>query len=166
MGRYASQTTVPVASSRAEIESLMIRYNASEFTTGWKHDAAMIGFRLKGLFIRFVLPIPPKNERRFTHRKVRNRMVQATEAQAEKAWDQECRSRWRALKLVVQAKLEAVECGISTLEQEFLAFIVLPSEMTIGDWMTKHALPAIRQGQMPLALNSRRDDVQDAEVAN
>ena len=35
--------------------------------------------------------------------------------------DQACRQRWRALLLVIKAKLEAVTAGISTVETEFLA---------------------------------------------
>ena len=71
--------------------------------------------------------------------------------------EQEIKSRWRALALVVKAKLEAVECGISTLENEFLAFIVLPGvDFTIGDWMKENAMPAIRSGNVPLQLSGPR----------
>jgi excisionase family DNA binding protein len=33
-------------------------------------------------------------------------------------WEQACKARWRALLLVIRAKLEAVACGISTVEDE------------------------------------------------
>lgn len=56
-------------------------------------------------------------------------------------WEKACRQRWRALALCIKAKLEAVECGITTFESEFLAHIVLPS----GETMADRALPYIAQ---------------------
>jgi hypothetical protein len=39
--------------------------------------------------------------------------------------------RWRALLLIVKAKLEAVDSGIVTFEQEFLPHIVMPGGHTV-----------------------------------
>jgi hypothetical protein len=153
VGRYASDTTVPVERSRAEIEETLRKYGADEFHSGWKVNAAMIAFRLRDLFIRFVLPFPSRDEKRFTHKEDRwGQRKKLSDAQANKAYDQELRSRWRALLLVIKAKLEAVEIGISTIEREFLANIVLPSDITVGDWMMDQAIPAIKAGQMPRLL--------------
>lgn len=165
MGRYASDTSVPVEKSRAEIEQCLIRYGADEFHSGWQEGKAMIAFRIEGLFIRFILPIPDKKEKRFTHKKDRyGYETKRTDLQVENAHQQEVRQRWRALLLTVKAKLEAVECKISTLEQEFLAFIVLPNSMTLGEWVIENALPQIRSGKMPLMLSGPKvDDVQNAE---
>lgn len=135
MPRYAQTTEVPVERSRAEIEATLVRYKASAFSSGWQPGKAMIGFVINDLHIRFVLPIPDRSDKRFWVRRVRGQNVRATEAQAERAWDQEVRQRWRALCLVVKAKLEAVECGISTVEQEFLSFVVTNSGVTIGEWL-------------------------------
>jgi len=67
------------------------------------------------------------------------------------AAEQACRQKWRALSLVVKAKLEAVESGITTFEDEFLAHIVLPNGQTVGE----QALPRVREayatgGNVPL----------------
>ena len=166
MGRFASETTVPVSKSRAEIESTLIRYGATEFQTGWKQGAAMIGFKVRDLYIRFILPLPSRTDKGITHKQGRyGYLVKRTESQIEQAYQQEERQRWRALLLTVKAKLEAVECQISTLEQEFLAFIVMPNQMTVGEFVIDRALPAIRAGSMPLMLTGpKADDVQDAEV--
>lgn len=56
-------------------------------------------------------------------------------------WEKACRQRWRALALCIKAKLEAVECGITTFESEFLAHIVLPN----GETMADRALPYIAE---------------------
>ena len=60
------------------------------------------------------------------------RNASRTAADQQSAWEQACRQRWRALLLIIRAKLEAAEAGISTLETEFLANIVLPDGRTAG----------------------------------
>lgn len=159
MPRYASETSVPIERSRAEIEETLRRYGASEFHSGWKPDAAMIGFRIGDLFIRFVLPFPSRVDKRFTHKKIRGHEAKMSEQQQHKAYEQDLRSRWRALLLVIKAKLEAVECGISSIEQEFLSFIVLPNQQTMGEWIAETAMPAIRSGKMPLALTGPSEPI-------
>ena len=167
MPRYAKETTVPVERSRAEIEETLRRYGADEFHSGWKADAAMIAFRIQGLFIRFILPIPSKKEKRFTHKEDRYGYFKSlTEQQAHNAHEQEIRQRWRALLLTVKAKLEAVECGISTVEQEFLAFIVMQNDMSVGEWIAKEALPAIKAGGMPqVGFRPEPEPIRDAEFS-
>jgi len=165
--RYAKETTVPVERSRADIEETLRRYGATEFHSGWKATAAMIAFRLRDLFIRFVLPLPSKDEDRFRYKKDRSGLkVKRTELQQVKEWDQEIRQRWRALLLVVKAKLEAVECGISTLEQEFLAFIVMPNDLTVGEWLMNDALPQIKAGSMPKLLPAPPSEPAPGEVVD
>ena len=165
--RYAAQTEVPVEKSKAEIEQMLVRYKATSFVTGWNADSAMVEFRLRDLSIRFILPLPDRNEERFKKKIVRNHKKALTQLQSERAYEQEVRQRWRALNLVVKAKLEAVETGISTLEKEFLAFIVIPggNGVTIGDWVIENAIPAIKKGHSPLALAPKKtEEVDDAEI--
>src|SRR5262245_61801381 len=111
MTRFASDTDVPVERSRAEIERMIIRYGAS--ATGFLHsnESAIIVFEAKGRRIRFDLPLPRRNDERFTRTRV-NQHSAYTKRSPEKslaAWEQACRSAWRALALVIKAKLEAVE---------------------------------------------------------
>lgn len=163
MGRYAQNTTVTVERSRAEIEEMLMRYGADGFQTGWSNGRAMVAFHLKSLTIRFVLPIPDKTEKRFLerHNKRSGRLEKLSESISLRMWEQERQSRWRALCLVVKAKLEAVECGISTLENEFLAFIVLPDSTTFGEWVMENALPQIRGGTMPMLMGPRTVNAND-----
>ena len=166
MTRYAKETTVAVEKTRAEIEKTLIRYHATEFVSGWKPGGAMIAFKIGSLFVRFVLPLPGKGEKRFTHKADRygfDRELSAT--QAAKTWEQEVRSRWRGLLLNIKGKLEAVELGISTKEEEFLAHIVLPDDRSMGEWLIGEALPQIVAGNVP-QIGYRRPDggqTQDAE---
>ncbi len=166
MPRFAKETTVPVEKSRAEIEECLRKYGASEFHTGWKVDAAMIAFRYESLFVRFVLPLPKREERRFTHKTDRRYGYEAkrTDLQATKEWEQEIRQRWRALLLGIKAKLEMVECKISTVEQEFMANIVLPNDITLGDWIVSEMMPAITRGEMPKLLGHSPEPEPTSEI--
>ena len=53
---------------------------------------------------------------------------------------------------VIKAKLEAVEASITTIEQEFLAHIVLPSGSTVGEWAAPQLALAYERGQMPAIM--------------
>lgn len=138
MARYASETSVSVSASKAEIERILERYGAEQFMSGWNADQAMIAFSMQGRQIRFVLKMPSRSDRVFT---VTATGRDRSEDAARKEWEQACRQRWRALALVIKAKLEAVESGISVLEDEFLAHIVLPGGRTVSE----EVRPAIAQ---------------------
>lgn len=148
--RYAEATSVSVDASRAEIERTLRRYNAESFAYGWDRGKAMIEFAAEDRRIRFVLPLPDRHAREFTH--TPERRTARKPAQAEAAWEQACRQRWRALALAIKAKLEAVEAGISTFEDEFLAHVVLPDGRTFGSWATPEIARAYETGTMPPLL--------------
>lgn len=131
MARYAVSTEVPADRSRSEIERTLQRYGASHFAYGWGPDGATVGFTAAGRHVRFQLPMPDRDDPAFTRTET-GRDRSPTAAQA--AWEQACRSSWRALALVVKAKLEAVSAGITTFEAEFLAHIILPNGLTVGEW--------------------------------
>ena len=138
MSRYAQDTQVPADRSRAEIEKALLRYGADEFAYGWQSGQAVVMFTLDSLRIRFVLSMPSRDDTRFT--RTPTGKVRAHDA-ATAAWEQGCRQAWRALALVIKAKLEAVDSGIVTLVEEFAAHVVLPGGRSVGDVM----LPAIAQ---------------------
>lgn len=150
MSRFAASTDVTASRSRDEIERTLERYGADQFMYGWQDDAAVVGFRMQGLNIRFVLPLPAKDERRFTHHSKGARTAES----ALREWEQATRQRWRALALLIKAKLEAVESRISVIEDEFMANIVLPGAGggTVGDWMRPQIAEAYRIGAMPPLL--------------
>lgn len=150
MSRYAADTTVSADRSRAEIEGTLQRYGADGFMYGWDGDRAMIRFRMSGRFVRFVVDLPDRNARRFTHTPERG-TPRSAEA-AHKAWEQACRQRWRALALVVKAKLEAVDAGISEFEDEFLAYVELPDGTTAGEWIRPQIAASYESGAMPQPL--------------
>jgi len=150
MSRYAANTEVTSDKSRAEIERVLARYGADQFGYGWDRDKAMIAFRAHERQVRFLLPLPDRNddEFQFTPTKRDRRSPDA----AEREWEKACRQRWRALALVVKAKLEAVESGITEFEDEFLAHIVLPDGSTVGNFLRPQIAEAYSTGTMPSML--------------
>lgn len=131
MTRYAEQTTVPADRSLAEIESTLERYGATTFQYGRTEGRAVVAFSMAGREIRFILPLPDKGDVAFTRTP---RTGKAREpAAAKREYDQAVRQRWRALLLMVKAKLEAVDLGIVTFEDEFLPHTVLPSGRTVAE---------------------------------
>lgn len=149
MSRYADRTDVTSDRSRAEIERVLRRYGATAFVYGWDRLAATIMFELADRRVRFRLPMPDRNDRAFTHTPAKGQ--RRSEDAIEREWEQAQRQRWRALALVIKAKLEAVEAGITTAEQEFLAHICLPDGTTLGDWAQPQLAVAYRRNEM-LAL--------------
>ena len=147
--RYAEKTTVSDERTRGEIEMLVRRHGATEFMTGWsKSGRAIVGFRCSDRLVRFEMPRPREDDERFSFgaRRVGGRRVSASERTEQKI-QEEMRRRWRALLLVIKAKLEAVETEITTFEQEFLAHIVLPGGQTVGEQVTKHIAESYESGK-------------------
>jgi hypothetical protein len=152
--RFAEGTTVAAGRTRHEIEALLERYGATQFVSGWTELNAVLGFVMRDRQIRFVLPMPAATDEEFTHRRVNQTgtLQPRTDLQAKEAFSQEVSRRWRSLALIVKAKLEAVESGIVTFEDEFLAHTVLPDGQTAGEWLKPQVAEAYRIGAMPSTL--------------
>ena len=149
MTRYAENTTVSVEKSKAEIEKTLQRYGADQFISGWDRSKAMIGFTMSGRQIKFTLPLPDKTDSEFKETPTGK---DRSEAAALKEWEKACRQRWRALALVIKAKLEAVEVGITTIEEEFMAHIMLPDGSTVGEFISPQIQLAYEKRTMPNLL--------------
>lgn len=147
---YAEKTSVSVSKTKADIEDLVQKAGADQFVSGYKDDIAIIGFTLNNRQIRFVLPLPNKNDNGFWF--TPERKTKRTKEQAYAAWEQACKAKWRALYLIIKAKLEAVESGISTVEREFFYDIVLPDGKTVGQYMAPQIEEAYKTGDMPPML--------------
>ena len=131
---YAERTDVPVDRSKAEIERMLHVAGASQFATLMSQDKAAIAFTIGGRNYRFAVPLP--------------QFSKAIPGRSYVNLDQQKRQRWRALSLVIKAKLEAGRSGITSLETELLPYAVLPGGRTVAD----EALPALKR-----AYESGRD---------
>lgn len=149
MARYAAATEVPSDRSRSEIERTLRRYGATAFAYGWEGSQAQVGFKLADRQIKFRLPLPDPASEEFT---LTPTGKDRSESAAEAAYEQAVRQRWRALALVIKAKLEAVEAGISTVEQEFMSAVMLPSGQTVGEWLGPQLGAVYARESMPALL--------------
>jgi hypothetical protein len=128
---YAKRTRVPVEQSRNEIERTLTRFGATGFIYGWQEDRAVVGFQMADRHVKFILPMPKAGSDRD---------------------GAEARRRWRALVLVIKAKLEAVADGIAVFDNEFMAHIVTPDGTTLGEKMLPQIEQMYRSGKMPPLL--------------
>jgi len=139
---YAQNTKVPTSQTRAEIEQLLERHKAKQYGTAVDYDLlkARVQFRLQERIIRFVITLPdPKKIGR-----------------AERYLREE-RQRWRALLLVIKAKLESVENSIETFESAFLSQIVMPNDQTVADIVLPQIAESYKTGRMK-ALGAAPED--------
>ena len=137
-----------VARSKEEIERVLARYGADSFGYATEGNRALITFSMESRRIRMFLVLfefedfEPHPHTAETHRP----------GPAEGLRTGLSRALAVPLALIVKAKLEAVAAGITTLETEFLAHIVLPDGSTVGQVMLPQVDQAYRSGEMPPML--------------
>lgn len=147
--QYAAKTSVSIEKSQAEIQQTLGRYGVEDFGVLTRGGVGSVVFAHKGLTIQINVPLPSRGERQFTMTETGR---ERSEAQAVKAWEQSCKSRWRALLLAIKAKLEAVEAGISSIEHEFMPFIVMPDGRLLHEHVTPKLAEYAESGEMPQLL--------------
>lgn len=113
---YAERTKVPVAQTIAEIGKVVAKYGGDQFIYAVMDERLVVGFTSERRQVRFQVEQDPSD-------------------------GQTSRQRARALLLVLKAKLEAVESGVSVFEDEFLANIVLPD----GKLVAQHIKPYLTE---------------------
>jgi len=145
--QYARNTNVSVTQSQIEVQAILRRYGANRFGTMEDEKSAYLMFEYQGLLIQIQINMPSKDDfvRTPTGRPRNN-------AQIEREHEQAIKQKWRALVLAVKAKLEAVESGISTIEQEFLAFVMMPDGKPLADHLVPNLKKIVETGSMPKML--------------
>jgi hypothetical protein len=147
MPTYAKRTKVAPDRSRSEIERTLTRYGATGFMYGWSESGSVIGFMMKGKQYRVSVKLPKMDEYQPNAIGARR-----TAPQMKSSFESATRQRFRALALVIKAKLEAVESEISTVEIEFLPWMVLPNGQTVGQWLLPQIEAIQSTGKMPPLL--------------
>lgn len=130
--RFAEGTTVDAGKSRGEIDTYLTRRGATEFGFSVTPDLFGIQFRIRQRAVRFVIARPkggPPQKREAEERRI-----------------------WRALLLVLRAKFEAVDSGITTFDHEFLAHLVTAQGATVGDAVAPQLERVLAGEGAPLAL--------------
>ncbi len=146
--RYAQGTEVSADRSRSQIKTALMRGGATAFAYGQTSEppSARVMFEMTDRRFRFDLPLPKPSDREFTHTARGQRRAESARVNE---YQGEIRRRWRALLLVIKAKLEAVASGIATLEEEFLAHVVMPNGQTFYEWAKPQLEIVYAHGEMP-----------------
>jgi hypothetical protein len=137
---YAAETTVTVGRSQEEIVKTLMRYRVDQYSFGAGRTSAMVEFLISGYPVRIAVPVPARPEHPKMKSPTTGRMVDA-----EKAWDQVVRQRWRALLLLIKANLEAVEMNLLTVDQAFMAYLVTGDGKVLGDTVLPQYGRALKQ---------------------
>ena len=139
MATYAKGTGVSVDRTQAEIRKEVQRFGAEHFRFAEGPNYGLIEFVIgkdgaHQRWIRFRLNLPNKSDDGFWRTPVQK--FRRSAEQAHQAWEQACRESWRALLLLVKAKLAGVSAGITTVEEEFLAHTVDPlTDRTVFEYI-------------------------------
>lgn len=157
---YAAGTIVSAEKSRAELDTILSRHGATNrgIQCDDERGIAMAAFVINGHKYRIDIPMPVLTMDLPATERPRGWADWTSARRSEyvaKHWQQACRERWRTLVLTVKAKLEIARLGVSSIEREFLADLVLIG----GDTMHQHvgamleqAARGIGDGRMMLAL--------------
>jgi len=132
--RHAEEIPVSVEQTRTEIEEFLVKHGATNIRYGCDEQRAVLTFQLRDRHIRFIVPIPQQDA--FEFRLTADRRRRRAPAAQQRAWEQGIRTRWRALLLIIQVKLEAAAAGVVTLEDEFLAHTMLPGGKSVSEMVT------------------------------
>lgn len=143
--KYAAGTTVPVEKSRNELDALLQKYGATGFAYARRPGVEVIGFEYGQRTIQFTLTEPPRDE--YTRN---GRGYSRSTVDIDKHWEQAKRQFWRIFLMTIKAKMEAVECGIVTFEEEFLAHTVTPDGITVAQWLIPQLDAAYQTGHLPM----------------
>lgn len=130
--RYAEGTTVDSAKTRGEVDNYLHKRGAQEFGFSTTPAFFAIQFRIQARAVRFVIARPKAG------------------TPAKRTAEE--RRLWRALLLVLKAKFEAVDSGITTFDHEFLAHLVTAQGATVGDAIGPQLDRALAGEGAPLAL--------------
>lgn len=134
--QFAKTTTVSAKSSRDEIEATLLRYGVIKMATLQDGRGFAIGFELRGRRYRLEVPHPIRED-----------------FKNDSHFEQAIRTRWRVLLLLLKAKLESIECGLSTFEQEFLPQTILPgTNRTVSDYLPAEIERAYLENKTPQLL--------------
>lgn len=142
---YAATTNVSVSKTKGEIDGLLRKHRATGFGVFEEATRAILVFEMASRRIVFHLPLPNRDDKQF-HLTARHQRRSADAALA--AWEQACRSRWRALFLCIKAKLESIESGIESFEDAFLAHIQMPDGHSVSEHVRPRIAAAYESGTM------------------
>ncbi len=164
--RFAEGTEVQVSKSRDELERLLAKHGAAQrmIVVDDTQGLARVQFSMQGRMVRLDmhtkpegLPDPKRTD--YGQKATCPQGWSGWTAQRRQDWvagkaDQFAREAWRRLLLITKAQLEIVADGSRTLEEVFMAHILLPDGGTVGDRLKEQLADSYASGNMPKLLGS------------
>ena len=124
---YVRGASVSCSASQAEIRDMLTASGARGLQFVSVQGNAGITFSSADRRFRMVLPLPAPSPGTPDLDPLR---PESSDSESKAAQDA-ARHRWRQLSLLIRAKLEAVDAGIVTFDEEFLAYVVMPGGGTV-----------------------------------
>jgi hypothetical protein len=159
MPTYAKTTTVSADQTLLEIKKLLEQYGATGFAFAEEGQHAAVVFVFHDRRFQMPITLPDPNDPVFRYTPAR-RQVRRHKQQRD-AYEQVVRQRWRALKLLIQAQLEAVELGMLSREEAFLTYTVLPGGQTVGQRVLPEVDRALQTGTLPPLLPGTKGETDE-----
>ena len=139
---FAENTKVSVDRSQAEIRKTLLKYNSTGVACIESPTRAKVVFEMKNRRVQFSFDLA-------VYEKTLNKnRILMSRNQVE----QENRRLWRCVLLAIKSKLESVESGITSFDQEFMAHMMLPNGNTVGEIMIPQLDQCYSDNQMPPLL--------------
>lgn len=136
MAKYAKYTKVPVKKSKTQIEKLLVDYGIDEFFFGTSPRGEGVGFKYEGKVYKHNVPMPDRNDYGY-----------------ETQYNQAIRQRWRIFYMSLKMKLEEVQDGGISFEDQFLSMMTLPDGSTVADFMRlPENVTKLNKAEMPKLL--------------
>lgn len=127
---------------------MLVRYGADHFSFSESRDMAEVGFVFGALAVRMRVPIKPMTDEAAVAyaRKTRSSQAKALQERPER----EARRVWRVLFWLLKTRMEAIEAGVETFQEAFLAHLLDPrSDMTVMEAMLERG--AMKQLEVGVA---------------
>lgn len=109
-----------VLEQASELEKLLLEHNVTVFGYERAGELAVVRFILNEHKLRLVVPMPDWNDEKYTLTPVQ-KTVRSITSRRQLYWADVSKT-WKAMKNLIAAKLEGVEMGITTFEDEFKQF--------------------------------------------
>jgi len=131
MAKYAKYTKVSIKDTKLHIEKLLLNWGIEEFFFATSPRGDGIGFRYKEKTYKLSVPIKKDMP------------------------DKEQRQMWRILFMSLKMKLEEIDAGLISFDDQFLSQMALPDGSTVSDFMKlPENLSLLQSSKMPKMLTS------------
>lgn len=136
MARYAYGTKVTVETSRGEITGILAKHGVDTMAWGTNPVGDQLQFELGGHRFRFLIAKPSLDDAKAAYLDAgKSEWGWNHQADQAGALAAEWRRRWRAHVLLIKAKLEFIDSGDTTLEREFMPYMLVAGGATLGEWL-------------------------------